>query len=90
MKEIDCIITGKVQMVMFRDFVYRKARGLGINGYVENLHDGSLHVVAQGTKESLNKLIEHLHKGPFLAKVKDVVVTWGESHESIVDFSIKY
>ena len=90
MQEIECKITGKVQMVLFRDFVQRKARGLGIVGTVENLEDRSVKVVAQGTKEDLEKLIEQLHKGPFLARVANITVSWREPKEVFSCFKIVY
>jgi len=90
MKEINCKVTGKVVMVLFRDFVQRKASGLGLVGYVENLEDGSVHVVARGDEENLEKLIEHLHKGPFLARVARVNVEWREPQEEYSGFKIEY
>lgn len=90
LKEIDVRIIGKVQMVLFRDFIQRKARSLNIKGEVENMSDRSVRVVAQGTEESLNKLIEHMHKGPFLARVLNVDVNWSDVGEKFSDFSIKY
>ena len=90
LKEIRCKITGKVQMVMYRDFVQRKARGLNISGTVENREDRSVEVVAQGTEENLQKLIEYLHKGPFLARVARVDVEWRESVETFQGFKIIY
>jgi len=77
-------------MVMFRDFVQRKTRALGLQGYAQNMTDGSLYVVAQGEEEHLQKLIEHLHKGPFLAKVARVDVEWGELEEPLSGFHIRY
>ena len=57
-KEIEVIIRGRVQMVMFRDFTKRKAGSLGLTGTVKNLKDGSVCVVAQGDEDKLNKFIE--------------------------------
>ena len=89
-REIECRITGKVHMVMFRDFVQRKARSLGIVGIVENIEGGSLHVVAQGTEENLEKLIEHLHKGPFFARVAKAQVEWRTLQQTFSEFKILY
>lgn len=89
-KEIECHIIGKVQMVMFRDFIQRKARGLGVVGTVENMDDRSVLVVAQGPEDSLEKLIEHFHKGPFLARVLRVDVDWREPTENFSGFKIVY
>mgnify|MGYP001584867242 FL=1 len=77
-------------MVMFRDFVTRKARGLSLAGTVENREDGSVCVIAQGDEEKLRKLIEYLHKGPFLARVLRVDVVWGEISQKFQGFTILY
>ena len=90
LKEIECRVTGKVQMVLFRDFVQKKARALELVGFVENMDDGSVQIVAQGTKERLEKLVEYLHKGPFLARVARIDVEWRDSQEQFSDFKILY
>ena len=88
--EIECVITGRVQTVMFRDFACRRARRLGISGTVQNLPDGSVRVVAQGSEEKMIKYIELLKKGPLLAKVKNIQVAWQEAGESFDGFKIVY
>ena len=90
LKEIECRVTGKVQMVLFRDFVQKKARALELVGFVENMDDGSVQIVAQGIKERLEKLVEYLHKGPFLARVARIDVEWRDSQEQFSDFKILY
>ncbi len=90
MKEIKAIVSGKVQMVMFRDFVQRHARILGLRGTVENLDDGTVEVIAQGSEAKLEKLLEHLHKGPFLARVVRVETEWREPSSKFDSFSIIY
>lgn len=79
-----------MQMVMFRDFIQRKARSLGIAGAVENMDDRSVRIVAQGAEDALETLIEHLHKGPFYARVTRVNVEWREPTETFSGFKIVY
>ena len=86
--QIEAKITGRVQMVMFRDFVRRKAMKLGLSGTVKNSEDDSVKVVAEGGEVELKKLIEYLHKGPAFASVESVDVTWKDSEESFKDFLI--
>lgn len=88
--EIYCIVTGKVQRVMYRDFVQRKARSLGLVGEVENMPDWSVRVAAQGTKENLEKFIEDLHRGSFVAQISHVDVVWREPSMEFGSFNIKY
>lgn len=90
LKTIEVIITGRVQMVMFRDFAQRKAKTLGLFGTVENLEDGSVQVVAQGDEDKLDKFIELLRTGPVFAKVKNIDIRWGETEKEFEDFKIIY
>lgn len=89
-KQIECVITGRVQLVMFRDFAQRKARKLGIVGTVENLPDGSVKILAQGSARILTELVLYLKRGSMLAKVENVSVAWTEPMESFKDFKIIY
>jgi acylphosphatase len=89
MQEFEAIITGKVHGVGFREFAASKARGLWIFGFVENRGQFDVRIVAQGEEENLRRFLEHLHKGPFLARVRDVEVTWREPAATYKDFSIK-
>jgi acylphosphatase len=75
-KRLECIVYGRVQLVMFRDFVTRKARGLGITGTVKNSPDGTVLVVAEGGEEELQKLLTLIHKGSALSRVDRVEEFW--------------
>ena len=66
------MVSGVVQGVGFRWFVVRKARGLGLTGYVRNLSDGRLEVVADGSGPSLIALESELQQGPAGAEVRGV------------------
>ena len=89
-QEIRCIITGHVQMVMFRDFIKRKAQVLNLVGIVKNVNDGSVEVIAQGPKDVLEGFITHLKKGPFLAHVAHLDVVWREQQGTFSSFNIIY
>ncbi|OHB18796.1 MAG: hypothetical protein A2854_02930 [Parcubacteria group bacterium RIFCSPHIGHO2_01_FULL_56_18] len=88
MEEFRAIVSGRVQMVMYRDFAQRHARRFGIVGTVRNLPDGAVEIVAQGEKASLEKLLQDLHKGPLLAKVTDVQTEWRIPHTRFDSFEI--
>jgi acylphosphatase len=76
-------------MVMFRDFVARGARHLGLVGYVENKSDGSVEVVAQGTHANLEAFIKRLRTGSLLSRVERVECEWRSSTEQFDRFSIR-
>lgn len=81
---------GRVQMVMFRDFAKRKARGLGLMGFVKNDTDGSVRVVAEGDEEVLKRFIELLREGPIFGKVENIMVDWEEPTFEFTSFEIIY
>jgi len=67
-------VRGRVQGVGFRWFVEREAHILGIAGWVRNNHDGSVEVLAQGTRDQLLGLHSRLREGPRAARVDEVEV----------------
>ncbi|MCF7875643.1 acylphosphatase [Candidatus Bipolaricaulota bacterium] len=83
-------ITGRVQGVGFRANTRRKARMLGLKGWVKNLHDGSVEAVVEGEKEKVKDLISWANKGPSRARVEDVSVDWDEHQNEFEGFSIRY
>ena len=66
------VVRGRVQGVGFRWFVEREAHMLGIAGTVRNNHDGSVEVLAMGSREQLMGLRSRLQEGPRAARVDDV------------------
>ncbi|HET7440484.1 MAG TPA: acylphosphatase [Terriglobales bacterium] len=66
------VVRGRVQGVGFRWFVEREAHMLGISGWVRNKPDGSVEVLAMGTRDQLSGLRSRLREGPRAARVDDV------------------
>lgn len=72
------IVRGRVQGVGYRAFAIDRARQLGIVGYVRNLPDGrTVEAVAEGPRETLERFVDHLRRGPYAARVDDVAASWG-------------
>jgi acylphosphatase len=90
MKEMHCIVRGRVQMVMYRDFATRNARSLGLVGYAKNLKDGTVEVVAQGPQDKLEALLARLRKGSILSRVDGVEASWREPAQAFGDFRIAW
>ena len=89
-KRMECVITGRVQMVMFRDFTTRKARKLGLVGFVQNKIDGSVYVLAEGGEDKLQELLTMLYKGSILSRVDSVKREFIAPTGEFVKFTIKY
>ena len=66
------VVRGRVQGVGFRWFVEREAHLLGIAGWVRNNADGSVEVLAVGSRDQLSGLRSRLRQGPRAARVDDV------------------
>jgi acylphosphatase len=62
-------ISGRVQGVGFRYFVYHTAGQLQLKGYVKNLPDGDVEVYAIGELSQLERLKGKLLQGPRMARV---------------------
>lgn len=89
MTEIQGTVIGKVQGVRYRDYVQAVASELGIVGYVQNNHDGSVLVVAQAEPDILKNFVEYLHEGSVLSLVEGVAVEWRTAEEFYHDFSVR-
>ena len=68
-------ISGKVQGVGYRAGVEQKAAAFGLAGWVRNRLDGTVEAVIQGTPAQVETMIKWCHKGPFLARVREVLVS---------------
>lgn len=91
MKErLEAIVFGRVQMVMYRDFACRKARGLGLVGEVRNLNDGTVRVVAEGVRLVLETYITRLKRGSLFSHVDRVTLAFKEPTGEYQGFSIRY
>ncbi len=84
-------ISGKVQGVSFRFHTYERAHKLNITGWVRNLEDGRVEVVAVAPDlASMNELIAFLETGPASAKVEDIVIEdVANKKPSFDEFSIR-
>ncbi len=74
MRAVRATVTGRVQGVGFRDATRRRARELGVLGWVRNAEDGSVRVHAEGDREAVDALVAFLREGPPGAAVGEVEV----------------
>ena len=83
------IVRGRVQGVGFRWFVEREAHILGIAGWVRNNADGSVEVLAMGTRDQLLGLRSRLRAGPRAARVDDVEESEAQPVAGLTHFALK-
>lgn len=88
-KRFHAIVRGKVQGVSFRYYTLQRANEVGVNGWVRNLPDRSVEVVAEGEAALLEELLIFLHRGPLAARVSDVEVKWFTPTGEFAHFEIR-
>jgi acylphosphatase len=83
------VVRGRVQGVGFRYFVEAEARRLGVTGWVRNNPDGSVEVLAMGSREQLSGLHTKLRMGPRAARVDDIEIHPAEPVPGVDTFRIE-
>ena len=84
----EVIVSGDVHGVGYRAFAQRAAKDLGLSGWVRNLYDGRVQVEVEGPRAKVEELLARLRRGPSLATVTDVSVTWKTPTGSAQGFTI--
>ena len=90
MKRIVVNVKGRVQGVGYRNFVADYAQQTGILGYVRNMPDGSVQVIAEGSEDSLLKFVGYLHgTGDPVICVHHLGVEWSAPTGEFSGFGIR-
>ncbi len=87
--QLHAIIYGRVQGVWYRGSTREVANQLGLIGWVRNLPDGTVEVLAQGPKNSLKEILSWLYQGPRFANVTKVAYQYEEKKEEFHSFKIR-
>jgi len=89
-KRLHAIVHGIVQGVSFRYYTVKKAREIGLTGWVQNLNDGTVEVTAEGTQSQLEILEKWLHTGSPDAQVEEIYIDWEYATGEFSEFRTKY
>jgi len=87
---VHIFVSGLVQGVFYRQSTKEKAEELGLTGWVRNLPDGRVEIVAEGEEKKIKELIDWAKKGPPLAKVRDLEVDFEDYKNQFSEFRIRY
>jgi acylphosphatase len=82
-------VSGRVQGVWYRASTQAEARTLGLRGWVRNLSDGRVEVLAEGPRDALAALRDWCRRGPPLAEVRALEEAWGEAEGGLPGFSTR-
>jgi acylphosphatase len=85
-------VSGNVQGVGFRHFVVSTVQNElpSVTGWVRNLADGRVEVLAEGRPDELDRLDDLLEKGPGRADVNDMNVEMGEAKGDLRGFDVRF
>lgn len=90
MKRLHATVYGRVQGVGFRYFTLWQASDIGVTGYVRNLPNGAVEVVAEGTQMQLENLLKKLQQGPPAARVERVTARWEDARGEFDRFGVRF
>ena len=83
------LVSGKVQGVFFRQKTQRQAQSFGVTGWVRNLPDGRVEAVFEGEENKVNALVDYCRRGPSIAIVENVNVTYESYNGEFSSFQVR-
>jgi acylphosphatase len=87
---VEIIVKGIVQGVGFRYYILRKANNLKLNGFVKNLDNGDVQIIAEGEKYLLDELINYAKVGPVSSSVESCSVVLSEFKNEFKNFEVRF
>ncbi|OCG39022.1 hypothetical protein A9G28_10390 [Gilliamella sp. Fer1-1] len=91
MKKVKINVNGRVQGVGFRFFTYQQAQKLNLVGYVQNLDNGDVEIIAQGDNLQISKLIKWIESGgPASASISLVNIVELKPQNDLTSFNVRY
>lgn len=89
MKTVKAVVAGQVQGVSFRWHVRTQAQHFGVKGFVRNLDDGRVELLAQADPEVLERFMQEVRKGPEGSRVTSVREEFPEYKHELGPFEIR-
>lgn len=89
LRTVQVIYHGQVQGVGFRATTADLARQYPVVGFVRNLRDGTVELVAQGKSETVQSLLDAIARR-FAGKITQAVTTPGSLEEELEEFRIRH
>ena len=88
MKRYEITVTGAVQGVFYRHHALKKAKELGLAGWIRNESDGIVGLVIEGDDDALKIFVDWAWEGSPMSDVADVVIKEGEATGEFEGFKI--
>jgi len=90
MKRAHVFYSGRVQGIVFRYTAQNIAENLGVYGWVKNLEDGRVEIVAEGEEKNLKEFLDKILKGPLGRYIKDMELSWETPTSEFNDFDVRF
>ncbi len=87
-RRIQVYYTGRVQGVGFRYQTREVAAGFEVTGFVRNLNDGRVELVAEGEEQELKEFREAIRQSGLNGFIRNEVVTWADASGEFRGFGI--
>ncbi len=89
-KRIHIFVTGRVQGVFFRQSTRVIAIKNNVNGWVRNLDDGRVEIIAEGQEENTNALADWCKTGPANSRVDEFELSEENITNEFENFEVRY
>ena len=87
---VHIVVSGKVQQVFFRHYTKEAADDMSIYGWVRNLRNGDVELVAEGYKADLDRFVEMVRKGSPFAIIRDMRAEWSDYRGEFDRFIVRF
>jgi acylphosphatase len=89
LERLYAIVEGRVQGVGFRYFTQERAAFLGLTGWVRNRWNGTVELIAEGSRANLEILLKAIQRGPHTGTTRNVKLDWQEGTGEFSTFQIR-
>ena len=89
-KRVHAFYAGRVHGVGFRLTAEEIAQRCGVVGWIKNLRDGRVELVAEAEEAALQQFLDAIRQGPMKNFINDVDMSWSDASETFDEFEIRY
>lgn len=89
-RRVHAYVSGRVQGVFYRDTTRNTACRVGATGWVQNLPDGRVEAIIEGSQEEVDKVLTFMEVGPSRAYVDHIEIIEEDPSKEYTDFQIRY
>ncbi len=90
MTRMHALFSGRVQGVGFRFAVCRIAGNLDVTGFVRNLWDGDVEIVAEGADHDLSDFLQQIRNSQLKQYIVRDMVTWEKPTGEFEQFGVSF